>query len=76
MLKMPNGWWVGFTEIEIVGSKKPEISVKGGYFNLDVTTGNMPPLSDCSTTEHMGRMVLDEVSEVLYLCAQSGWVVK
>lgn len=56
--------------------KLPEISVEGGYIKLDVTSGNLPPSEDCNDGKHNGRMVLDNVNGILYLCTESGWITK
>lgn len=52
---------------------KPEISVSGGFIKMDTTNGNQPDFIDCSTQEHYGRTVIDDVAEILYICTQNGW---
>ncbi len=53
-----------------------EIIVDGGYFNLDITNGNEPETIHCMTAQNYGRMVVDEVNNILYICTQSGWISK
>jgi hypothetical protein len=58
------------------GCRQPpsQISIEGGYIKLDTTDSNAPLDADCSETAHNGRMVFDETTELLYICAESGWV--
>lgn len=53
---------------------KPQISVKGGFIKLDITGGILPSNEDCSSSEHYGRQVYDEIYGRLYICSQSGWL--
>jgi len=55
---------------------KPQISVNGGFIKLDTTHGSAPDTTDCENVTHDGRMVFDEVNEVLYICSPSGWISK
>jgi len=48
-------------------------SVKGGYIKMDTTDGNAPSDAECSETAHNGRMVVDDVNNLLYICTASGW---
>ena len=52
---------------------KPQVSVENGFIKLDATQGNVPDDPDCTLQNHYGRMVFDEINEVLYICGQSGW---
>ncbi|EGV32498.1 hypothetical protein ThidrDRAFT_1348 [Thiorhodococcus drewsii AZ1] len=60
----------------IESTKKPEIKVNNGYFNLSVTGGYNPPEADCAASNDYGRMVFDEVNQLLYICSPAGWVLK
>ena len=51
----------------------PEISIDGGYIKLDTTAGNVPLDADCSLDAHDGRMVVDNINDILYICMQSVW---
>ena len=55
-------------------SPRPDISIKRGYIKLD-TTSVAPNDYYCtaSTPEHYGRMVVDALTDVLYICTASGW---
>jgi hypothetical protein len=55
---------------------KPEISVSDGYIKLDVTSGFEPSAGDCLIESHHGRLVLDDVNEILYVCTGNGWTQK
>ncbi|MCP4666074.1 MAG: hypothetical protein GY849_06880, partial [Deltaproteobacteria bacterium] len=57
-----------------------ELNTKGGlttegYVQLD-TVAAAPPAADCDEASEEGRMKFDPVTEVLYICAASGWVTK
>lgn len=54
---------------------KSEIVVKDGYVRLDKTGGAVPPAGDCSDPTHGGRLIVDELNALLYLCTQSGWII-
>ena len=47
----------------------------GGYVQLDTLTA-APPAADCDEDSERGRMKVDIVNNVLYICAISGWVSK
>jgi hypothetical protein len=53
---------------------KPQISVKGGFIKLDTIGGMLPSNDDCSSSDHYGRQVYDEIYGRLYICSQSGWL--
>ncbi|WP_200333264.1 hypothetical protein [Thiocystis violacea] len=53
--------------------EKPEIKIQGGYFNADTTSGSFPPANDCAGQQHYGRMIVDEVNSILYICTLNGW---
>lgn len=59
----------------ITANAKPQISVQGGYIRLDTLKGNAPDPLDCNEAAHDGRLVLDEVYDILYACTQQGWIV-
>lgn len=56
----------------VVIPPKPQISINGGYIKLDINIGVPPPDSDCTLSEHAGRMVYDPVGKILYIC-DTGW---
>ena len=49
----------------------PEISIEDGFIKLDTTTE--PPAAYCLETAHEGRMVVDSVNGILYICTQERW---
>ncbi|EGV32501.1 hypothetical protein ThidrDRAFT_1351 [Thiorhodococcus drewsii AZ1] len=57
----------------------PEISTGGGitigkgFVDLDITNGLHPDTSYCKDDHHYGRLVVDEVNSILYICTQAGW---
>jgi len=57
-------------------SPPPEISIEVGYIKLDTTEGTPPLNADCISGVHDGRIVIDNINDILYICTQSGWVVK
>jgi len=52
------------------------IAIRNSYIQLSLTSGNTPPNSDCDESLEYGRMKVDEVNSLLYICTQSGWVSK
>jgi len=46
-----------------------------GYTRLDLTAG-APPSTDCNSASHRGRMKVDNVAGLLYICVDTGWVSK
>ena len=53
-----------------------QISIDGGYMQVDTTDGNTPFGGDCAETAHNGRMVIDDVNNLLYICTANGWISK
>ena len=49
------------------------VSVSGAYVTLDITNGSAPPVNNCQDDRHYGRMVVDDVNSILYVCDQTGW---
>ncbi len=49
------------------------VSLSSAYVNLDITNGHPPPTTHCQDDSHYGRMVLDDVKSILYVCDQTGW---
>ncbi len=79
---LSSGTTVG-ADIDAVGaissenvSSKPQIYVEDGFIRLHPTSGNTPADEDCNRFDHRGRMVLDEINNLLYICTQSGWISK
>ena len=59
-----------------IGTTNPQSSLQvEGYVQLDLTSGS-PPSSDCDETNERGRMKVDNSTELLYICVDSGWVAK
>ena len=52
---------------------RPEISISGGFIQLDSTFGWTPHEDHCSIIAHLGRMVADGVGNRLFICTTSGW---
>lgn len=47
-----------------------------GFVNLDTTNGSIPSNYDCQVDDHLGRLIVDGINNHLYICTQSGWIVK
>jgi len=59
-----------------IGTTTPQSALQvEGYVQLDVIT-SAPPAADCDEMTEEGRMKFDPTSEILYICATSGWVSK
>ncbi|MDH5730833.1 MAG: hypothetical protein OEZ58_17730 [Gammaproteobacteria bacterium] len=54
---------------------KSRLQVKG-YVQLDTSNGVVPPSEDCLDQNHHGRMKVDAINSLLYICTSSGWVSK
>jgi hypothetical protein len=50
-----------------------QISINDGFIRLETTDGDAPIGADCSLDTHNGRMVVDDVNDLLYVCTASGW---
>ena len=60
-----------------IGTENPKSKLQvNGYIQLATTSGNTPSNSDCDEDTEYGRMKVDEVNDLLYICTQSGWVSK
>jgi hypothetical protein len=46
-----------------------------GYVQLDTLVA-APPAADCDEVSERGRMKVDVVNDLLYICTNSGWVAK
>lgn len=51
------------------------LSLGHGYLKLGTTGGYPPPPEDCLESVHDGRIVVDEVNQIIYLCTSSGWTI-
>lgn len=52
----------------------PEFSVKGGFIRTDSNTA--PPLDvHCDDPTHVGRMTVDGVNNIIYVCTPTGWSI-
>lgn len=59
-----------------IGTTSPQSTLQvNGYVQLALTSG-APPATDCDAAAERGRMKVDNVAGVLYICADSGWVAK
>jgi hypothetical protein len=47
-----------------------------GFVDLDLTAGQVPGDIHCFAEKDYGRMIVDEQSGTLYVCAASGWSAK
>jgi len=52
-----------------------DVGVVGGYLQPDRTTG-VPPATDCDSNAERGRMKYDPAANLMWICANSGWVSK
>ena len=68
------GNYVGIDNVNVaLGVPDTKLSVDGGYIKLDNIDGGTPPDSHCSVEAHNGRMIYDDISEVIWVCTKSGW---
>jgi hypothetical protein len=70
---------LGSSDADIIFAPGGTASVKvdtQGYIQLATTAGNTPSTTDCDENTEYGRMKVDEVNSLLYICTQSGWVSK
>jgi hypothetical protein len=59
-----------------IGTTSPQSALQvGGYVQLDVLSA-APPATDCDEASELGRMKVDVVNDLLYICTNSGWVAK
>ncbi len=60
-----------------IGTMSPNSALQvSGYVQLDLTTGSTPPAADCDAASEYGRMKVDDLNDLLYICTQSGWISK
>ena len=57
------------------GCRPPAVFSIEGFVKLDTTEGSAPADGLCSETGHNGRMVVDDINDLLYVCTGSGWKV-
>jgi hypothetical protein len=67
----------GFDPIKgcYAGSNPPVMTIEEGYIQLD-TYGEPPPVSHCNNDSEYGRMAIDSVNGLIYICTQAGWLAK
>ncbi|EGV32499.1 hypothetical protein ThidrDRAFT_1349 [Thiorhodococcus drewsii AZ1] len=65
-----------FANVEGERVEKPEIAIKGGYFNFSTLSGNLPENQDCQLERDYGRAMFDELNGILYICGPFGWISK
>jgi hypothetical protein len=59
-----------------IGTTDPQSSLQvDGYIQLDTLTA-APPATDCDEASERGRMKVDIVNDLLYICTDSGWIAK
>ncbi len=59
-----------------IGTDTPQSNLQvSGYIQLALTS-SAPPATDCDESTERGRMKIDNVAEILYVCMDSGWVSK
>jgi hypothetical protein len=59
-----------------IGTATPNSALEvDGYVQLDTLT-SAPPAADCDEASERGRMKVDIVNSLLYICTNSGWVSK
>jgi len=59
-----------------IGTASPQSALQVmGYVQLDTLTA-APPAADCDAASERGRMKVDIVNNMLYICTNSGWVSK
>lgn len=60
-----------------IGKEEPNSALDvAGYIQLKTTGGQVPPTGDCNEEKERGRMTIDAISSLLYICTASGWVAK
>ena len=52
----------------------PVFTVEDGYIKMG--SGRAPPDSDCTDSTHIGRMAVDGVNDLIYVCTPTGWSVR
>jgi hypothetical protein len=59
-----------------IGTTDPQSALQvEGYTQLDTLTA-APPAADCDEASERGRMKVDTVNDLLYICTDSGWISK
>lgn len=59
-----------------IGTSTPQSTLQiNGYTQLALISGP-PPSADCDDIQERGRMKVDNVAGMLYICVDSGWVAK
>jgi hypothetical protein len=59
-----------------IGTATPHSALEvDGYVQLDTLT-SAPPAADCDEASERGRMKVDIVNNLLYICTNSGWISK
>ena len=59
-----------------IGTTVPQSALQvEGYVQLDTLTA-APPAADCDEASERGRMMVDIVNDLLYICTNSGWISK
>lgn len=70
---------IGSSDADILFAPKGSVAVTvdgQGYLKISTTLGGVPNASDCDETQEYGRMKIDEVNALLYICTEAGWVGK
>jgi len=59
-----------------IGTTDPQSALQvDGYIQLDTLT-SAPPAADCDEASERGRMKVDIVNDLLFICTNSGWIAK
>jgi len=67
--------WNFFKRVSI-GKRDPQSALQvKGYVQLDLVR-TAPPAADCDEKTERGRMKVDNVNGLLYICVDSGWIAK
>ena len=78
LLAANDAWGTSNLEFHVSSSgdvhAEGELSV-GGYIKLGISLGP-PPATDCDEVSELGRMKVDSVNNVIYICVTSGWISK
>ena len=60
-----------------IGNPTPNSALHvDGFIQLDTNSGSPPAAGDCTDEDERGRMIVDDVNDLLYICMASGWVAK
>ena len=58
------------------GPTTNQMSIDNGFIKLDTTEGIGPFDVDCASSDQHGRLIVDDVNGLLYVCTEAGWLAK